>query len=79
MMTIGSEPGLTSKIGSAGVMVALVLLFVALSQPAWRGEAMAAEFKSDCAKQRGVLLEHKGTFGTTYKCAPRLDRVEAKL
>lgn len=54
-------------------VLAMVALFAALSQPAWRGEAMAAEFKSDCAKRHGVLLEHERMFGTEYECASRLD------
>lgn len=55
------------------VVPALILLFIVLSQPAWRGEAMAREFKSDCAKRHGVLLEHKNAFGIHYQCASRLD------
>lgn len=50
-----------------------ITLFVILSQPAWRGEAMAEQFKEDCSKRGGVLLEHKKTFGIEYKCASRLD------
>lgn len=57
-----------------GVVPALLLLFVTLSQPAWRGEEMVAELKSDCAKVGGVMLEHKKMFGTSYQCAERLDK-----
>jgi hypothetical protein len=57
-----------------GIVPALVLLFVVLSQPAWRGEEMIAELRSDCDKVGGVMLEHKKMFGTSYECAERLDR-----
>lgn len=55
------------------VALAMVALFAALSQPAWRGEEMVAEMRSDCDKVGGVMLEHKKMFGTTYKCSPRYD------
>lgn len=54
-------------------VLVLCLLFVVMSQPSWRGEEMTLEFKSDCAKRGGVLLEHKQMFGTSYECASRLD------
>lgn len=57
-----------------GVVPALVLLFVVLTQPAWRGEAMLAEMRANCDKVGGVMLEHKGMFGNTYQCAERLDK-----
>jgi len=56
------------------IMILLcILLFIALSQPVWRGEEMKEEFTSDCDKRGGVLLVHKKTFGTEYKCVSRLD------
>lgn len=65
--------GVTEKIMFGGVIVALVLLFIGLTQPAWRGEEMVAELRSDCDKRGGVMLEHEKTFGTSYECASRLD------
>lgn len=56
------------------VVPAMVLLFVALSQPAWNGKKMLAQLKTDCAAQHGVLLDDKVMFGDNYSCAPRLDR-----
>ena len=69
----GGEQSLLEKVMFVGVIGAMILLFITLMQPAWRGEEMAAEFKSDCAKRGGVLLEHKKMFGTSYECASRLD------
>jgi hypothetical protein len=72
--TIESGGGLSNKVGFIAVCAAMVILFATLSQPAWRGEEMVAETKSDCTKRRGVMLEHKKMFGTSYECASRLDR-----
>jgi len=56
------------------VIVAMGLLFVTLTQPAWRGEEMAAQFRTECAKRGGVMLTHKTLLGgTSYECASRLD------
>lgn len=73
MSTYIDQPTIVDKIGFGFVIIASVLLFITLSQPAWRGEEMVAEFKSDCSKRGGVLLEHKKMFGTSYECASRLD------
>lgn len=70
----GGESTIIDKIGMGMVIAALCLLFVVLTQPAWRGEEMVAEMKSDCSKVGGVMLEHKKMFGTSYECAARLDR-----
>lgn len=69
---IGHKETVVDKIMFGGVIAALVLMFVVFSQPAWRGEEMAAGFKSDCAKRGGVLLQHEGFLGTTYECASNL-------
>lgn len=50
------------------VVPALVLLFVALSQPAWRGDEMIAELRSNCDKQGGIVLESKGLLANSYSC-----------
>ena len=71
---VGHEPNWIDKAGFIGVMLALGLLFVVLTQPVWRGDEMIAELKSDCAKVGGVMLEHKKMFGTSYECAERLDK-----
>lgn len=73
-MTYGGEPNWVDKVGFGAVIFALAILFIALMQPVWRGDEMAAEFKSDCSKRGGVLLEHKKMFGTSYECASRLDK-----
>lgn len=70
---IGSNPGIGEKIGFAGVIAALGLLLVAMTQPVWRGEAMINELKADCSKRHGIVLEHKKMFGTSYECVSRLD------
>lgn len=64
---------MVNKILEYAVFVSLILLGIAMSQPVWRGEAMAIEFKDDCQKRGGVLLEHKNLMGITYKCVSRLD------
>ena len=74
MTTIGHEPGAIDKLLLGLVIIALIMLFITLMQPVWRGDDMINEFKLDCQKRGGVLLEHKGMFGTTYECASRLDR-----
>lgn len=71
--TIGSEPGMLEKVGFVLLCGAMVLLFIAMTQPAWRGQEMAQEFKDDCAKRGGVLLVHERMLGTSYECASRLD------
>jgi hypothetical protein len=71
--TIGGDAGNVDKIGYVAVIGAMILLFIALTQPAWRGEDMVKELKLDCAKRGGVMLEHNKMFGTSYKCASRLD------
>lgn len=71
---IGSEPNWVDKIGFIGVVLALILLFVAMSQPVWRGQEMLAEYKANCDKVGGVILERHGMFGTSYECSPRYDQ-----
>lgn len=71
---MGHKPGAFENVAFAILIAALCLMFVVMSQPAWRGGEMIAELKSNCAKQGGVILENKGMFGTSYKCAERLDR-----
>lgn len=73
-MTYGSEPNWVDKVGFIGVMLALGLLFVVLSQPAWRGEEMLAEMRANCDKVGGIMLETKNFLGTTYECSPRYDQ-----
>ncbi len=74
MTEIGSNSGAADKIGFGILMVALVILFVALAQPAWRGEEMLATMRVNCAKVGGVMIDSKGLFGTTYECSPRYDK-----
>lgn len=73
MTTYGSKSGIIDKIGFAGVIGALILLFIALTQPIWNGRDMVAELKSDCDRRGGVVLQHKFMFGDSYECASRLD------
>lgn len=61
------------KILSIAILLLMIALFIVLAQPVWRGREMAEQFKSDCYKRGGVLLEHKGLFGINYKCTSRLD------
>ena len=71
--TIGHEPTKLDKALFYMAIGALIFLGVALAQPLYRGKEMAEEFKSDCQKRGGVLLEHSNFMGTNYKCASRLD------
>lgn len=65
---------MSNKILIGILVVAMVALFAALSQPAWRGQQMVAQLKSDCAKRGGVVIDDPGMFGDTYSCESRLDR-----
>lgn len=66
---IGSEPTWVDKVGFIGVCLALALLFVALSQPIWRGEEMVKELKERCALAEGKMYERKSWLGgTVYEC-----------
>lgn len=50
---------------------ASVLLFVALTQPVWRGDEMLAEMKANCDKVNGIMIERSTMFGSkTHKCSP---------
>lgn len=62
----------TDKLTTVLIVLAVAALFVALSQPLWRGQEMVAEMRADCDKRGGVMLEHKKMFGTEYECASRL-------
>jgi hypothetical protein len=55
-------------------MAMLIPLFIALSQPAWRGEEMIKEKKANCDKVGGVMIVTNGILANTYRCSPRLDR-----
>lgn len=72
-MTIGHKPTMFDNIMFGIIIVLLIILGIGLAQPVWRGEEMAQEFIDNCAKRGGVLLEHKGYLGITYRCASRLD------
>ena len=51
------------------VIAALALLFIALSQPIWRGEQMVQELKDRCAIADGSVYERKSWLGgTVYEC-----------
>lgn len=67
------QPTAVDKAWPFIIIPLMVLLFIALSQPVWRGKEMVAEFKDNCSKRGGVLLENKKMFGTEYQCASRLD------
>lgn len=62
-----------NKLYLLAVIIICGSLFVLLSQSVWRGKEMIREFKLDCNKRGGVLLEHEEMFGTEYKCVSRLD------
>jgi hypothetical protein len=61
------------KLYIAVIVLCGIAAFVCLSQPAWRGQEMADQFKNDCAQRHGVLIEHHQPFGITLKCESRLD------
>lgn len=67
----------TTKMGgivwTAGAIFIVVVLGIFLSREAWDSENMLKQLQSDCDKRGGVMLEHKGWFGTNYSCASRLD------
>jgi len=56
------------------VVPALVLLFVALSEPAWNSKKLITQQTADCKKRGGVQIIDHGLFGDTYSCESRLDR-----
>ena len=64
---------MTNKLWLLTSILLAIGLFIALSQPIWNSKKLIEEFKSDCGKRGGVLLENKELFGTEYKCASRLD------
>lgn len=72
---IGTESTWVDKIGITGVILAMLLLFVAISQPMWRGQEMLAEMRSNCEKVGGVMLENKRMLGTSYECAERKEQL----
>jgi hypothetical protein len=63
-----------NKVGIAGVGLAIIFMMIMGSQEYWRGDEMASNYKDDCQKVGGVLLEHKVPMGTTYECSPRYDQ-----
>ena len=69
----GGKESPIEKIGFFLLIGAMVLLFITLLQPVWRGQDMVAELKDDCAKRGGVVLQHEKMFGTSYECTSRLD------
>lgn len=69
---------MSSKIQVGIIALMGIVMFIVLSQPAWRGEQMVAELKSDCQKRGGVMLEHKKMFGIEYQCASQLGVSNAK-
>lgn len=56
------------------VIPALIMLFIALSQPAWNGKKLIAQQTADCKKRGGVQIIDHGLFGDTYSCESRLDK-----
>lgn len=70
----GGNETVLEKLMFGGVIAAMALLFVSMTQPAWRGKEMLAEMQSKCDQVGGVMLKEKKMFGTTYECAARLDR-----
>lgn len=56
----------------------MILMFIGMSQPVWRGEEMAAEFKERCARRGGIFTERKVKWlgGTSYECAPYIGKKE---
>jgi len=65
----GGKSTWVDKVGMAGVIFALGLLFVAMSQPLWRGEEMVKEMKERCALAEGKMYERKSWLGgTVYEC-----------
>lgn len=71
MTTYGNDK--TNKLEIAIITLFGVALFAVLSQPAWRGDEMIAEMRSNCDKVGGVMLENKRMLGTIYECAERKD------
>lgn len=69
---IESGMGLTEKILFGFIMLLMIPLFLALTQPAWRGQQMIAQMKADCAKQDGVFIKDSGWLTDSYRCAPHL-------
>ena len=51
-----------------------IVLFYPMLRVLWAADEMIAEFKSDCDKRGGVLIEHKKTFSTSYSCESYLGK-----
>lgn len=60
---------LTDKLMLGLLILALVLLFAAMSQPIWRGSEMVKEMKEKCVLAEGKIYERKSWLGgTVYEC-----------
>lgn len=74
-MTYGKEFNtVENKLFIGGIIFAMLLLFVALSQPVWNSKKLIQQKTDDCKAVHGVLIIDHGTFGDTYSCQPRFDR-----
>jgi hypothetical protein len=72
--TIGKNPDGIEKMLFGFVILALLILGMALSQPIWNAPHLINQFNSDCKKQGGIEIVDKGMFGNTYSCNPWLGK-----
>lgn len=70
-MTYGSELSKTqNRIFTIGIIFAVGLLFIALTQPVWNAKKLIQQEKDDCKAVHGILIIDHGMFGDTYSCNP---------
>ena len=60
------------------LIVALVLLAVIGSEPYVRGDEMLEEYKSNCDKVGGIILEKKRWMGTEYLCVEDWNKLRSE-
>lgn len=74
-MIYGNEMSKTQNtMFTIGLVFAMGLLFIVMTQPVWNSTKMIADFKAKCDAQHGVQYVHHGMFGDTYECLPLLDK-----
>jgi hypothetical protein len=75
MTKYGNEMSKTgNRLFIIGLVIAMGLLFVVLSQPVWNSKHLISQQESDCKAVHGVEIVDHGMFGDTYSCNAYLDK-----
>lgn len=72
MTTIGKESKIEKYMFWFMIVPALILLFVALSQPVWNANNLISQQENDCKARHGIEIVDHGLFGNTYSCESNL-------